>query len=707
MSKHGTSRARNVYARALGIFWITIASAWPALAGFGAWSQTLPKPLPTLVHAGQIRRLSPEQAALGYPVRVRGVITMDAPAPDFFIQDTTAGIYVEGSVSPNYPHLLGQIVEVEGVTGPGRFAPVIHEQKLRVLGKGALPRATLFPFSQLANGQQDSQWAQVRGIVRAAAVDRSSWRETALAMRVASEGGEFNVRIPITREQDFSSWVDSEVLIEGVCGSLYNANRQLTGILFYVPRLRFIKVEVSVTEVPLSELLRFSAGEVSRHRVRVRGIVAYQQHANAIFLESQGKGLRVLTQQAAPLEIGDLVDVLGFPAMGESAPMLEDAVFHRLRHKQAPEPVLLNLEAPWEGFDGALVTIDAKLLNRQAQPDGLRVLLQRGDVFFDATLPPEVSWDGILSIPLDSEVRLTGICLVRSGGLWRLPQSFRMLLRLPQDVVVLTTPSWWNLRHTIWLLAITGGILLAVMTWVVVLGRRMKEQMAVIRQKLRSGAVLAERNRIARELHDTLEQELAGITMQLDLAVDCFQQAPVVAQHALETARSMSRHSMIEARRSVWDLRCQLLEDGDLISALTHVVEPLVPRGQAKVEVKIEGSPVRLPGPVEMNLLRIAQEAVANAVKHGRAQQVSIELHYAPTSVCLTVTDDGEGFMANQASPTGHFGLLDMRERAQSMGSQLKVESERGRGTRLAVEVPLHSSQAIDEELKTNSYSGG
>jgi len=707
MSKHGTSRARNVYARALGIFWITITSAWPALAGSGAWSQTLAKPLPTLVHAGQIRRLSPEQAALGYPVRVRGVITMDAPAPDFFIQDTTAGIYVEGSVSPNYPHLLGQLVEVEGVTGPGRFAPVIHEQKLRVLGKGALPRATLFPFSELANGQQDSQWAQVRGIVRAAAVDRGSWREAALAMRVASEGGEFNVRVPITREQDFSSWVDSEVLIEGVCGSLYNANRQLTGILFYVPRLRFIQVEASVTEVPLSELLRFSAGEVSRHRVRVRGIVAYQQHGNAIFLESQGKGLRVLTQQDAPLEIGDLVDVLGFPAMGESAPMLEDAVFHRLRHKQAPEPVLLNLEAPWEGFDGALVTIDAKLLNRQAQPDGLRVLLQRGDVFFDATLPPEVSWDGLLSIPLDSEVRLTGICLVRSGGLWRLPQSFRMLLRLPQDVVVLTTPSWWNLRHTIWLLAITGGILLAVMTWVVVLGRRLKEQMAVIRQKLRSSAVLEERNRIARELHDTLEQGLAGITMQLDLAVDCFQQAPGVAQHALETARSMSRHSMIEARRSVWDLRCQLLEDGDLISALTHVVEPLVPRGQAKVEVKIEGSPVRLPGPVEMNLLRIAQEAVANAVKHGRAQQVCIELHYAPSSVCLTVTDDGQGFMANQASPTGHFGLLDMRERALSMGSQLKVESEPGRGTRLAVEVPLHSSQAVDEELKTNSYSGG
>lgn len=667
------------------------------------------KPLPTLTSADQVRRLSPEQASLSYPVLVRGVITMDVPAPDFFVQDATAGIYVEGSVAPKYPHLLGQLVEIEGVTGPGKFAPVIRETKLRVLGKGELPKAELFSFSELSNGQRDSQWARVRGIVRSAAVDRSSWRESTLAMRVVSEGGEFNVRVPIAHEQDFSSWVDSwvdrEVLIEGVCGSLYNANRQLTGILFYVPRLSFIRVEASATEVPLSELLRFSPAEGTRHRVRVRGIVGYQQ-GNALFLQSQHKGLRVLTHQSTPLEVGDIVDVLGFPAMGDSAPMLEDAVFHRLGHEKAPLPVTLNLTVPWEQFDGAVVTTDAKLLNRQAEPDGLRLMLQRGDMFFDATAPPGLVAERLLSIPLNSGVRLTGICLVRSGGLWHIPQSFRMLLRLPDDVVVLTTPSWWNSRHTLWLLGITGGVLMAVLVWVVVLGRRLREQMAIIRQKLRSSAVLEERNRIARELHDTLEQELAGITMQLDLAVDCFQQVPGVARHALEAARNMSRHSMIEARRSVWDLRCQLLENGDLVSALAQIVEPLVPRERTKVDFNIQGSPVRLPAPVEMNLLRIGQEAVANAVTHGHAGKVSIELRYAAASVCLTVSDDGQGFVAGQSSPAGHFGLLDMRERAQSMGSHLRVESEPGRGTRIAVDVPLRSSEAIDEELKANSDSG-
>jgi signal transduction histidine kinase len=670
------------------------------------WAQTPVKPLATLTSADLIRRLTPEQAELGYPVRLRGVITMAAPAPDFFIQDAKAGIFVEGNVSFPFPHIQGEEVEIQGVTGPGRFAPVVREQSLRVLGVGTLPKAQLFTFSELANGQRDSQWTQVRGIVRSVAIDRKSWRELALAMRVAGAGGDFNVRVLIASEQDFSSWVDREVLIEGVCGSLYNNNRQLTGILFYVPRLSLVKVEAPAPEVSVSNLLRFSSGEGARHRVRVRGVVGYQQPGNAIFVQSQGQGLRVLTQQDTHVEIGDLVDVVGFPIMGESAPMLENAVFHRIGQEQAPEPVQMNLIAPWEQFDGALVTVEAKVVNRQAQPDGLRLVLQHGEFFFDASLPPGLAGSRLQSIPLNSEVALTGICLVRGGGLWRIPQSFRLLLRLPQDVVVLKAPSWWTLRHTLWLLGITACILLAVAAWVVVLGRRLREQMLVIRQKLRSGAVLEERNRIARELHDTLEQDLAGITMQLDLAVDCFQQAPSVAQQAIEAARNMSRHSMVEARRSVWDLRCQLLEDGDLVSALAQIVGPLVPHEQIKVNTQIHGDPVRLSRPVEMNLLRIGQEAVANAVKHGHAQHVTIELRYALTSVCLAVTDDGQGFTTGQSSPIGHFGLLDMRERSQSMGTQLTVESWPGRGSRIAVEVSLSSKEVVDEELKANTHSG-
>jgi signal transduction histidine kinase len=665
-----------------------------------------PQPkLTTLTRVQQIRTLRPEDAAQGYPVKIRGVITMDAPAPDFFVQDDTGGIYVEGSVSPSFPHALGEAIEIEGITGPGKFAPVIRETSTRRVGPGSLPRARLFQFAELSDGQQDSQWVQIRGIVRSASIDRSSWRETALALHVASGGGEFNVRVPILREPNVSSWIDREVLIEGVCGSLYNASRQLTGILFYVPSLRFIKVESPAAEVPLSALLRFSPGE-NGHRVRVRGLVEYQQPGNSLFLQGQGIGLRVLTQQNTLVEPGDEVEVMGFPAMGESAPILGDAAFRRLGHQKPPEPQTLDLGNPWEHYDGALVTTDARLLNMSHQVDGLRLLLQHGDQIFDATLQSGAPSNIAPTVPVNSEVRVTGICLVRSGGLWRTPQSFRILLRSPQDIVVLKRASWWTLSRALWLLGLTLGTLLVVAAWIVVLRRRVQEQMEVIRQKLRSGAVLEERNRIARELHDTLEQELAGITLQLDLAVDCFQQAPRVAKQAVETARNMSRHSMVEARRSVWDLRCQLLEDGDLVSALSQIVAPLAPPG-GHIDVKIAGNPIRLPGTMEMNLLRIGQEAAGNAIKHGRARSVAIELLYSPEFVRLTITDDGQGFDAAQPCRTGHFGILDMRERAQSMGSQLQIDSDPGGSTKVSVEVRIHPREAFDQEHKADTYSRG
>jgi signal transduction histidine kinase len=165
---------------------------------------------------------------------------------------------------------------------------------------------------------------------------------------------------------------------------------------------------------------------------------------------------------------------------------------------------------------------------------------------------------------------------------------------------------------------------------------------------------------------------------------------------------------MVEARRSVWDLRCHLLESGDLVSAMRQIVEPLAPSGRSRVVVEIVGKPVRLATAIEMNLLRIGQEAVSNAVKHGHARQISIELNYSPQSVRLSIRDDGTGFVADQPVATGHFGLLDMRERAQSMGASLQIESRPEQGTRITLDVSLKPNQlAHEEQPEANTHTGG
>jgi signal transduction histidine kinase len=661
--------------------------------GMSSWASA--QNLPVLTSVDQLRRLTADEAQRGYPVRIRGVITDDLPKPDFFVQDETAGIYVEGIPALVTYHVLGSFIEIEGISGPGRFAPVIRERRIHILGRKSLPKTRIYSFQELADGQKDSQWVQVRGIVRSVSIDRATWREPTLAMKVSSGGSQFSLRAPLGSSQDISFWLNKEVLVQGVCGTLFDAERQLVGILFYVPRLEFIHLEAPSDEVPFAALMSFSPDRQIGHKVRVRGVVAYQQAGNALYLQSGGKGLRVFTQQDTPVQVGDIVDALGFPSVGESEPVLADAVFHLMGHGPMPDPINLDLNTPWGHYDGALVTTDARLIHLERQSSGASLLLQHDTTLFEARLQPAAPDDLRASLTPGSDLRITGICLVRAGGMWHTPESFRLLLRSRNDIAILHAPAWWNLRHTLWLLAATGTVLLLAIAWVVALGRRVRRQMAVIRQKLHGNAVLEERNRIARELHDTLEQELAGITMQLDLAADCFQKSPNLARQAIEMARNMSRHSLVEARRSVWDLRCHLLENGNLAFALTQAMQPMTTPDQAKIHVQIQGTPYRLAPEVEMNLLRIGQEAAANALKHAHPQNIIIELRYQLDKVGLSVTDDGCGFTPGDPIfiARGHFGLLDMRERAQSLGCNLQIESRPGAGTRLWVEVPASSSE--------------
>lgn len=354
-----------------------------------AWQAHPATPLPILTHARQVRHLTPAQADLSYPIRIQGIITNDVPAPDFFIQDASGGVYVLGSHSQSFPHHFGDLIEVEGTTQAGGFAPVIREESSHVLGRGALPKSPLYSFGELFGGQMDSQWAKIRGVVRSVSIDRHSWNEPALVMTLAASGGDFKVRVPTFSSQiDISSWIGTEVSIEGVCGSLFNVSHQLVGIIFYVPRLSLIKKLAEVRAIPVGALLRFSPDRASRDRVRLNGVVTYQQPGKAIFLQSAGKGLRVLTRQATPLQVGDVIEVLGFPAMGESEPVLEDAVFQQVGHQAPLAPVNLEVSPPFERYDGALVAANATLLGRRQQPDGLHMLLEQNGSTFDATLPP-------------------------------------------------------------------------------------------------------------------------------------------------------------------------------------------------------------------------------------------------------------------------------------------------------------------------------
>ena len=207
-------------------------------------------------------------------------------------------------------------------------------------------------------------------------------------------------------------------------------------------------------------------------------------------------------------------------------------------------------------------------------------------------------------------------------------------------------------------------------------------------------AVLAERNRIAREIHDNLAQDILGISVQLELVTRLMPPAPEIAKTHLDRARILVRNSMAEARRYVWDLRSQDLEKKDLPTALNDVAKRLARESGVQVLVQVLGSFRPLPSTIENNLLRIAQEAINNSIKHANAQRIMIELQFDTDGLQLRVRDDGRGFDSTAESRDGHFGIVGMHERAQEIGSDFKIYSNSTSGTEVIVNVPLGHSDA-------------
>ncbi|MBI5032786.1 MAG: GAF domain-containing protein [Chloroflexi bacterium] len=207
---------------------------------------------------------------------------------------------------------------------------------------------------------------------------------------------------------------------------------------------------------------------------------------------------------------------------------------------------------------------------------------------------------------------------------------------------------------------------------------------------IRTIAAVEERNRLAREIHDTLAQGLTGIVVQLEAAERIAMKQPARASSSLDRAKNLARHCLEEARRSLWNLRPTPLENLSLYEALSQAVVRINEQEGLQVELSLFGEEHRLPPNVELNLFRIAQEALTNVQRHARARNVTVLLGFDNTAVSLVVSDDGIGLdSTSHAERQAGLGLVGMRERAHLIGGDLTIESQAGQGTRITVKVPI------------------
>ena len=205
----------------------------------------------------------------------------------------------------------------------------------------------------------------------------------------------------------------------------------------------------------------------------------------------------------------------------------------------------------------------------------------------------------------------------------------------------------------------------------------------------RHAGVLAERERLARELHDTVAQGFTSVVTQLESAEQALTARPADAREHVEKARRTARESLDELRCSVRALRPDLLRTASLTEALERAVRQWSVTSGLPAELRTTGNPVPLHPETELALLRTTQEALANAARHAAASRVIVSLSYLGDTVTLDVDDDGTGFDGRpHLRSDGGFGLIGMRERVEAAGGELAVESAPGQGTTIAVSVP-------------------
>lgn len=682
--------------------------------------------LPRL-RVAEARALSAEAVAQRPTVRVRAVVTfvISHPAPErpavtnFTVQEEETGIWVDlsrarrdgiwaGDEKAIEALREGTEVEVEGVLAQGGLAPNIIPRTVRVLGEKPLPPARVVALDQLMSGAEIAQRVIVIGVVQRCELFNFRWW-----MRVETPVGHLFVEAMDGVVLKPSALVDGEVQVEGLAASVFNWRRD-----FARPRLRISRAEnVVVTRPPppdpfaaekvsVKSLAGFSATGRLLHRRRIEGSVTYFEPGSLLYVQDGGRAVRVGTSSTASLRVGDRIEATGFIDISGMVAGLSGALFRKTGEGPPVKPVRTTMAevqsavVPMKSgqpstereFDGLLVKVTGRVLSVQSSRPGgpLRLVLDCDGTETTASLargeidaPPAGTMVGV------NGVAVLGYAPSELVAEFSKPTRLDLLMRDGNDITVIQAAPWWTVRRAFIALGLVILVAVATLAWSVALRRKVRAQTSVICDQLSRETLLHERTRMARELHDTVEQELMGLSLQLEAAGDILPDSPATAQRALLTGQALLKHTRAEVRRSIWDLRVPEFEQRDLETALRETLVPLSTPGGPEISVEVEGAARRMPGAVEVHLLRIATEAVTNAVKHAGARRIVAGVRFASDALTVRVRDDGRGFDSARAMKlsSGHFGLLGMNERAQRIGGTLDLRTAPGSGTEIVVRV--------------------
>ncbi len=608
----------------------------------------------TLTNAADVLALTMEAARAGVPVSVKGIVTYAETNWNgkFFMQDASGGVYVDSRTQPQpWP---GDVLVVSGISHPGGYAPVIIKPNWKKVGNAPLPKAKPISIDRLMSGAEDSQRVEISGTVRSAQLSGGR-----LGLELVSGGYRVRAFTPIPPDANLHSLVGAKIRLRGTAGAAANADlRHFVTVTLFIPQLADIIVDEAAPSkpfedpiMPLNGIAQFRKDRSPDSQVHVKGVVAYQRKGEDLFLQDATGGLQVKTKTPESVSPGEVVEAVGFPAVENFLPVLEDAVFLKTTEPRTNlEPKMASVSEMQRGLHHAdFVTLRGRLIDRLVKGIGqstngtglqTTLVLQSTNFIFVAEKNTSEQNGFLTAIPIGSLVEVRGICLLESSDGGKI-KSFRLLLPTSHDVSIIAKPSWLTPKHLTMTMAGVCLVLLAAVGWTFMvtkknlalkslvleketaqhdlqeahdqLEKRVQERTMQLKvemtarkeSELQFRAILTERIRLAQELHDTLEQTLTGIALQQDMVASQFENNPDSASHHLKLARSLMKQSQVDLRRSVWGLRTRAEEQFNLTNAMLTSVRQMTGNTGIHIDVEAVGEPSALSEIIEENLLRI------------------------------------------------------------------------------------------------------
>ena len=657
------------------------------------------QPLPVLTAAEQVRALKPAEAARSYPVRLRGIITVQKEKWEGIIQDASSAVYVRFHLKEAEPPPVGSFCELTGVTEPGGFAPVVAVTQAIRLGRGQFP-APLHPgYSQLGSGSMDCLWVELQGMVRGVEPEER-------VLRVAVKGGAVTAVFQANGDLSFLGGLSNAfVRIRGCVIPGRNVAGQLTReVYLWVPASACVTVDQLAAADPfdsplkmISELSLFDPNPNYYQMTRVRGQLLHLGKSQWYFTDGTNE-LRIMPKNPPVLTAGDLVEAVGLPELSAGSPLLREALVRQTGHAPLPPPEFLNLDQVSQPEnDARWARVEGRLIEIQTSPTRMVLWLQAGLVNIPATLTVNLPINALP--PPGSRLSLCGVVAQVPGEDATHGGNGGLELNSVADITCLELPPFWTPRRTLLAMGSLAGILLMAGLWIYFLRRTVRLRTRALRQEMNErqnaeekvrvfqteSALEEQRARIARNIHD----DLGARVTKLNLLASQPPGNETDYQTHLGKISTTSR-AMVEALdETVWavnPVNDSLLRLADYVM---HYAQDFFRNTEmlCQLDIPIDLPELAVTAEFRFHLFLVVKEALNNVLKHSKAHRVLVKMRAELAQLCLSIQDDGCGF--DPASVPRRNGLSNLQNRVKGLGGIINIESSPGSGTKITVTVPL------------------